>query len=205
DPYGNFGGTNYQWNNGNLITAVNPNGTYNLSVYVSTTSNGDFADASYVVRVRAAPPPLVAFDGGTFAATNQAGGTWQFFRIEVPSDALGWDLRLVGVSNGNPQMVASRDTLPTALSTSDVGWIPSYYYPFGASNWCSGLQWKAGPPWNGCSDGQMLAMGMGNPLEPGTYYIGVQDPNNVSSYTLQSRGIGLTNYTIRVKVLSFNG
>ena len=25
----------------------------------------------------------------------------------------------------------------------------------------------------------MLAMGMGNPLQPGTYYIGVQDPVNV--------------------------
>jgi hypothetical protein len=51
----------------------------------------------------------------------------------------------------------------------------------------------------------MLAMGMGNPLQAGTYYIGVQDPNNASSYTLQSRGIGLTNYTIRVKDLGFNG
>jgi hypothetical protein len=51
----------------------------------------------------------------------------------------------------------------------------------------------------------MLAMGMGNPLQAGTYYIGVQDPNNASSYTLQSRGIGLTNYTIRVKDLGFTG
>jgi hypothetical protein len=51
----------------------------------------------------------------------------------------------------------------------------------------------------------MLAMGTGNPLQPGTYYIGVQDPNNVSSYTLQSRGIGLTNYTIPVQDLSING
>ena len=46
---------------------------------------------------------------------------------------------------------------------------------------------------------------MGNPLQPGTYYIGVQDPNNVSSYTLQSRGIGLANYTIAVQSLAFNG
>ena len=44
---------------------------------------------------------------------------------------------------------------------------------------------------------------MGNPLQPGTYYIGVQDPNNVSSYTLQSRGIGLANYTIAVQSLRF--
>ncbi len=46
---------------------------------------------------------------------------------------------------------------------------------------------------------------MGNPLQAGTYYIGVQDPNNINSYTLQSRGIGLTNYTIPVRTLNFNG
>src|SRR5260370_37295523 len=51
----------------------------------------------------------------------------------------------------------------------------------------------------------MLAMGMASPLQAGTYYLGVQDPNDASSYALQSRGIGLTNHTIRVKDLSFNG
>ena len=79
NPYGNYGGTNFQsengtfWHDGNLITMVNPtNGLYNLSVYASRTNYGDYADATYVVRVRAVPPPLVSFDSGTFAMTNQA-------------------------------------------------------------------------------------------------------------------------------------
>src|SRR6266567_3101795 len=212
NAYGNFGGTNFQsqngtfWDDANLITVPNVTpGQYSLSVYGSSVS-GNYPDASYVLQVHAVPPTLVAFDGGTSWVTNQAAGTWQYFQVNVPADALGWDIRLVGVTNGNPQMVVSRDTLPTGLNTS-WGWVPNYYgpYPYGASNWLSGLQWEGGLPWNDCGGGPMLAMGMGNPLQAGTYYIGAQDPNNVSSYTLQSRGIGLTNYTIRVRDLSFNG
>ena len=215
NPYGNLGGTNFQsqngtfWHNGSLITLVNPtNGSYNLSVYASGAS-GNYPDAGYTVRVHAVPPPVVAFDGGTFAVTNQPTGTWRFFQVNVPGDALGWDLRLVGVTNGNPQFVVSRDTLPTGLST--VGsWSGWPYQPYTSTSWPSGNQWASGGSWAD-PDGQasylvpMLQMGMGNPLQAGTYYIGVQDPNNMSSYTLQSRGIGLTNYTIRVKDLSFIG
>jgi hypothetical protein len=49
-------------------------------------------------------------------------------------------------------------------------------------------------------------MGVGNPVQPGTYYIGVYDGNNASSYTLMSRGMsapGTTNYSIPVKDLGF--
>ena len=69
------------------------------------------------LRVHAVPPPLVAFDGGTSSVTNQPPAQWQFFQVIVPSDTnlLGWDVRLVGVTNGNPQMVVCRDTLPTGL------------------------------------------------------------------------------------------
>ena len=152
-------------------------------------------------------PPLrrsVAFDGGTYAVTNQAPATWQFFQITVPADTnlLGWDVRLVGVTNGNPQMVVCRDTLPTGLSTRGRGggwWVWSHDQL---------AQWQpvaGGGGLDGCGGGPMLEMGMGNPLQPGTYYIGVQDPNNTNSYTLQSRGIGLTNYTIAVQSLNFNG
>jgi hypothetical protein len=109
-------------------------------------------------------------------------------------------------------MVVSRDTLPTGLNTSG-GWNTGpwpYNIPAASSSWPSGVQWLNSGGWAdpySCSTPlmPMLAMGMGNPLQAGTYYIGVQDPNNASSYTLQSRGIGLTNYTIRVKDLSFNG
>ena len=203
DGYGNYGGTNYVWREGSLITVPNPQpGTYSLSVYASIVAS-DYPDASYVLRVRAVPPTLVGFDGGTASVTNQAAGNWHYFQVDVPSSALGWDIRLVNVSNGNPQLVVSRDTLPTGLSTSSrcaPYWCPLYV----GTDWPSGYQWL-NSDWTGCGNVRMLAMGMGNPLEAGTYYIGVQDPNNVSSYTVQSRGVGLTNYAIRVQDLSFAG
>ena len=202
DAYGNYGGTNVVWNSGNLITIPNPQaGVYSLSVYGAIVNSGNYPNASYVLQVHAAPPPVVAFDGGTFAVTNQAPGVWQYFQITVPSDLnlLGWDIRLVGVTQGNPQMVVCADTLPTSLGMS-----PWWRDANASTNWPSGVQWLAGVDWTTCGGGPMLEMGMGNPLQPGTYYIGVQDPNNTNSYTLQSRGIG-TGYTIPVRSLNFTG
>ena len=203
DAYGNYGGSNWFWQAASLITLPNPSGPYSVSVHASTVS-GEYPDAGYVLRVHAMPPTLVAFDGGTAAVANQPPGQWQFFQVNVPTNALGWDVRLVGVTNGNPQMVVSRDTLPNALSTSP-GWPYSYWYPNQSTNWLSGLQWQAGLAWNGCGGSPMVAVGMDNPLVPGTYYIGILDQNNTNSYTVQSRGIGSTNYTIRVRDLAFNG
>jgi hypothetical protein len=198
--YGNYGGTNIQWVDGDLITVPNPGGPFSLSVYGADDGSGTYPGASYVLRVRAVPPPVVAFDGGTYVVTNQAAGAWQFFQIIVPADTnlLGWDIRLVGVTNGNPQFVICRDTLPSGLGTTPWWWVMN------AMNWPSGDQWLSGPDWTG-GNGPMVEMGMGDPLQGGTYYIGVQDPNNMSSYTLQSRGIGLTNYSISVQPLNFTG
>ena len=140
-----------------------------------------------------------AFDGSTTVVTNQPPGLWGFFRIDVPGHALGWDVRLVGVTNGSPQLVVSWDTLPVNLGTA---WWSPWTWPGGQTYWPSGNQWLAGTDWTGCGGGPMLAMGMGNPLQPGTYYVEVQDPNNACSYTLQSRGIG-TNYAILVHDLNF--
>ena len=206
--YGNYGGTNYPWSSANLITIPNPvPGVYSLAIDAADNGTGTYPDASYVLQVHASPPPGVAFNGGTYSVTNQLPGIWQFFQITVPAgdtNLLGWDLRLVGVTAGNPQMVVCRDTLPVNWGTS-YGWASSYWAPNDATGWASGLQWLAGSDWTGCGGGPLLAMGLGNPLQPGTYYIGVQDPNNTNSYTLQSRGIGVTNYAITLKHLNFTG
>src|SRR5882757_10234019 len=50
-------------------------------------------------------------------------------------------------------------------------------------------------------------MGMGSPLEPGTYYIGVTGPGTVTnalSYSISSRPIG-SGQPIQVSPLAFNG
>src|SRR5204862_3233686 len=60
DPYGNFGGTNWNnWHDGNLITVPNvAPGRYSLSVYGSSVS-GNYPAASYVLRVRAQAVPAL--------------------------------------------------------------------------------------------------------------------------------------------------
>jgi len=202
-PYGNYGGAYWQWSDGSLITVPNPQpGAYSLSVYGADDGSGTYPDAGYVLQVQAAPPPLVAFNGGTAIVTNQPPGRWAFFQINVPADTnlLGWDIRLVGVTNRSLGMVVSLDSLPTSLDTTPY-WFP---YPYEATNWPSGYQWAAGRDWTGCAGGPMLEMGIGNPLQPGTYYIGVEDPYNTNGYSLLSRGIGLgTNYIIPVRTLGF--
>src|ERR1035441_10198183 len=65
---------------------------------------------------------------------------------------------------------------------------------------------SGGADWTGCG-GPLLEVGMGSPLQAGTYYIGVQDPTYTSSYTLVSRGIGLagSGYSIPVLPLDLTG
>jgi hypothetical protein len=60
----------------------------------------------------------IAFDGGTSVVSSQNAGEWSYYRIIVPEDALGWDLRLIDVNTGHPQMVVCRDLLPDGLSTT---------------------------------------------------------------------------------------
>ena len=201
DVYGNYGGPGAQWVSGNLITIPNPAaGIYSLSVYAADLNAGTAPDpaASYTILVQALPPTPVAFDGpgNSVRETNQAVGVWQYFEVVIPTDAnlLGWDLRLTNVTAGSPQLYVSRDTLPPGVA--GIG--------SSSTAWPSGAGTTAPADWSGCG-GPLLEVGMGNPLQPGTYYIGVQDGMDVSSYSLVSRGIGLAGYSIPVKPLSLTG
>jgi hypothetical protein len=145
------------------------------------------------------------------SVTNQAPGYWHYYQVVVPADTnlLGWDLRLTNVTAGNPELVVGKDALPLELYTTP--W-PPYDLPSDYGTWPGDYQWLGGQDWTGESDNpngsyanvSMLAMGLGNPLQPGTYYVGVSDPNNnTDSYTLVSRGIGLTNYSLPVVALNW--
>jgi hypothetical protein len=173
-----------------------------ISVYTPSQALGDFVLTGGVLG---AQPNGFDGIGGSAVVSDQLAGQWKFFRIDVPTDAVGWDIRLAGVSEGNPNFVVCRNSLPTELSADP--WPSWGYYgcPWTSSAWPSGWRWQSGSDWTECGGGPMLAMSMGNPLEAGTYYVGVLDPNNPSSYTIQSRGIGLTNYTIQMRDLDFVG
>jgi hypothetical protein len=199
EQYGIDGGIGGSWGGTNTVL-INPNpGVYTLSVQSYPS------DTSYILQVHLqilGPTPL-AFDGpgNHVSVTNQPPGQWQFFEIspQVPADPnlLGWDVRLINVTAGNPQMVVCRDIVPVNLYTGPWESPPPWCY----TNWPSTYQWQAGMDWTGdylnpdgtSADISTLAMGVGNPLQAGTYYIGVYDYSSTSSYTLVSRGIGFTN------------
>ncbi len=206
DGYGYNGGAYSTWYSGSVINLANPVAT-NYTMMVQAQQGG--GNASYTVDLHASGAQTVAFDGGTAVITNQPPNIWEYFYITVPAGAVGWDVRLTNVNAPNnitPTLYVCRDTAP---ATSGPGWNPPY-----SSSWPSGYQWQAA--WDWTADyydpsgaeayGRILEMGMGNPLSPGNYYLGVLNntsATNLVSYTLASRGIG-PGYTIPITPLAFS-
>jgi hypothetical protein len=131
DSYGVDGGQGYTWSSQTLINIANPVAT-NYTLMVQAVASG--GDASYRLRIHALGPLPVAFDGGVSPITNQPAGTWQYFVINVPANALGWDLRINGATNGNPYLYVCRDQSPSQSNL--YGWTPQY-----SATWPSGYQW----------------------------------------------------------------
>ena len=195
-----------------LINVANPiSGTWSIVVKANSVST-TYSPATYTVRVHRLFPTNVVFDGGTSVVTNQEAGTWRYFRIDVPTNAFGWDVRLINVyTNNSPRFSVRRDLASSTLATTP------WSFPQSSLTWPSGYQWGASLDWTDRSlspdgrvdeSGRILAMGMGRPLEPGAYYLGVFSGNSSStnpmSYTVFSRGIG-TNLSIPVIPLAFSG
>lgn len=205
DGFGSDGGQAYNWTSANLINIPNPAaGLYTLTLSAGSF-NGGYSNANYTVRLHALGTIPVSFNGGSASITNQAAGVWQYFRINVPTNTSGWDLRLINVTSGDPRFAVRRDLLPDSLGTP--------WGPFFSTTWPSGNQIAATADWtgynatNGASEtGHLLQVGMGAPLEPGLYYVGVINYSGIApmSYTLFSRGIG-TNQIIPLVDLPFNG
>ncbi|HUA66043.1 MAG TPA: hypothetical protein VME24_09355 [Alphaproteobacteria bacterium] len=208
DSYGNDGGLGYDWDSTSLINIASPTAT-NYTLMVQARQAG--GDAGFTVRVHAIGPTALPFDEGMVSVTNQSPTLWQYFTVNVPPDAQGWDLRLTNVTSGNPQMYICYEAPPPGQG----GFSYSY-----STSWPSNYDWTVGSDWTGLtynptniysdnnnpySYGQVFADGMGNPLTPGLYYVGVFNltgPSNLT-YTVWSRGIG-TNYSIPVTPLAFS-
>jgi len=213
EAYGNDGGYTITTGNGNantnLISLANPlAGTYTVMVKARSSGNA-FTNASYTLVVRATTYTVVNFDGGSTVVTNHPANTWRYYRVEVPENASGWDVRLANVNSGLPKLVVARDALPVNLNTTPWG------SPGLTLNWPTTNQWAAVSDWTRRTssadnlvneDNRILAMGMGQPLEAGTYYIGVINSAGTTnmSYTLLSRGIG-SGMSIPVMDLNFSG
>src|SRR4029077_148359 len=97
------------WYDPALINIPNPVATNYTLLVQAASSGGVHPDATYRLRIHAIGPLPVAFDGGTSSISAQPAGTWQFFSIIVPTNALGWDVRLTNITSGNPYLYVCRD------------------------------------------------------------------------------------------------
>jgi hypothetical protein len=206
DHYGGDGGlTAGRRETHDLISLANPvPGLYSISIKADDYSG--FPDAEFDLTITPIGSGTVAFDGGSATVSGHAPNTWRYFTIEVPEDALGWDLRLSGGSGGGSvQMFVRRDQLPAPgapeLNIYGGTWpsgsqLTAYY------DWTGGLS----EPDSSSVYGRILTVGRGNPLTNGTYHVGVFHGSDAqdAGYTLTSRGLG-TGYSIPVGTLAFSG
>ena len=151
--------------------------TYTLLISASAYANTASGNLVITPTTPAPPEPLV-FDGGSVNVSGQSPLEPRYFQVTVPENAaiLGWDVRLKNVS-GSPRVRIRRDQVP------DDGGGANFFDPSAMSSWATGQQW------NGTTS---LVMGMGRPLQPGTYFISVYNTSSTqnTSYMLLSRGIG---------------
>jgi hypothetical protein len=209
DNYGNEGGEKATDGGASLISVANPaNGTYRLAIKArgANSSTVFIPDATYTLRIVATDFVDLNFDQGAFAVENQAPTTWRYFRVIVPPDASGWDLRLIDVKSGLPKLLVRRETLPDAT-------VPTWTSAGTAYNWPTNNQYASGADWtkrpqstDGINeDGRILALGLNRPLEPGTYYVGIRNTGTTNmNYTIRSRGIGAP-YSIPIYELPYVG
>ena len=205
--YGVAGGYGSQWQgNTELITLANvASDTYTFTVFALDDGSGSFPDAQADLSITPRPPADLIFTNGNDLVSGQIPHTWRFFKVTVPNDTEGWELRLTGNGSGPAQMSVRRGTLPepTAPLTliTAAAW-PNNTQISAGSDWTGGLNENDGTP----VSGHYLGFGRNNPLEPGDYYVGIINSSDTDTinYTLASRGIGGAG-GIPITVLPFVG
>ncbi|MCK4564370.1 MAG: hypothetical protein KAU94_06830, partial [Verrucomicrobia bacterium] len=108
-----------------------------------------------------------------------------------------------------PYMLIRRDQLPEGTSST------AYWYPWSRMEWLSGKQWaNRNSDWSGYTydpGGQdypqpLISMGMGAPLEPGSYYIAFYNNSSTvtGNYSFASSAIG-SGMAYEPQPIDFNG
>ncbi|HSC75097.1 MAG TPA: hypothetical protein VLB90_02535 [Pseudomonadales bacterium] len=224
---GGAGRMNYYQGAGVIVP--NPVGDYYLTVSQPEKTEPYASPVQFDIAFDCAPIPELDFNGGYADGVVGTGGGFDWYHVNVPANAVGWDLRLINVAKpdfepvathvGKPKLVIRRDQKPVTAGGSIAD---------NATTWPSGAQWQVGQDFtNGDTDtatsprnlvpadGRFFTVGMGAPLTAGSYYIGVynSDQNYGAKYRILSRGIGTTDTTdangspwqIPVQTLGFSG
>ncbi len=213
--YGVSGSGRDYWDS-EIITVANPApGEYTLLVYQNNSSPA--ADGSYDLVVNAVGATVLR-DGSSDSVTGQLPGTWKFYRLDVTetldgNPVLGVEARIKDWSGNRPDLVIRRGDLPQSTGNGSGwpqgGWPIATSWPIGNQAGTSFSSWSR---YDGSADGSqryeefLLSMAMGQPLEAGTYYLGVYNSSSSTpmNYTLETKAVG-AGMSYEVTPLAFSG
>ncbi|MCC5834748.1 MAG: PQQ-binding-like beta-propeller repeat protein [Opitutales bacterium] len=184
---------------------------YYIGVYTEEAALGNF-----VLESGAVEPPEVDLETPATEVEGLRPGEWAYFKFELPDtydghEVLGWELRSSRISGSLNGMLLRRDQLPkNTFSSSGIG---------SRTSWGSGdssfstLDWTRRQQTADGSTGGMervISFGMGQPLEPGTYYMGVQADiwiDDPATFSWQSRLIGAegSGFAYEIGELDYDG
>lgn len=152
-------------------------------------------------------------------------GEWAYYRVEVPDDEslLGWEIRLKEWQGNDPRQrptVAVRRGYPPTVTSNDGWGFGTHVGPGISAGWSDeATAAKNEGGWTGlpnAADGSQedeayrYTFSMGQPLQPGTYYIGFfaeEDAIEPLNYRWTSRAVGKTGsgFSYEVRELDFDG
>ena len=225
--YGHYSGYSASNSSTSLITRTDSSGsplsdTYTLMVIHN--GNSDYEAAEFDITIEDTGPFVIEdIDGFADTDVTIGGGEWTYYRVNVPEQINGWDLLAWELSITDwegpepPVMVISKDELPSSISTSGTKNRNGF-----VTDWDSGERmvvrgtnrrdwtWR-----NESADGDeyeriTISLPLGQPLQPGEYYIGfrtVQAGSDPVTFSWQSTAIGMegSGMTHEVAELSMGG
>ena len=155
---------------------------------------------AFTLTSRKLVPTTIAFNGSAFDQPEHEAGLAQYYRVDVPFDALGWNFVMDQVIDAEElgrdapcTVVIAKDALPS-IESGELFRGPPLNRE--GSDWPAGAYWQVSTDWtkiNRDNDGARryaLCLPTGQPLTPGTYYVGIVPSTVTTSYRIRNQGIG---------------
>lgn len=200
NSYGQYSGRSFRYGSSEVIYLPDPDPAGYAIAVAAQSANQDSGE--YNLQVEPVIPLTASFDGFSDSVQDLPPNEWVYYEVTVPDDSmlLGWEVRVDSWQEMRPYMVIRRDALP------DDTWINNAINMAGGTNWPSGGFAVTGAAsantrdWSGrhasatgtSYESYLLSFPVGQPLQPGTYYIGFTSLSNTAatSFSWSTTAIG---------------
>ena len=215
NSYGQYSGRSFRDGSAEVLYLPDPDPAGYAIAVAEQSANGGAGE--YNILVEPVIPSVASFDGFSDSVDGLPANEWAYYEVTVPDDdnLLGWEVRVESWAGVRPYMVIRRDALP------DDSWINNSINMTSGTNWSSGGFAVTGAgsintrDWSGrhasaagsSYESYLLCFPVGQPLQPGDYYIGFTSLSNseATSFSWSTAAIGTdgSGYTHEVQAIDF--